>query len=281
MATRFFRVKFYYKSHFNKLLLEKILKNYLDKYYDSLIEYKHVASRVNRVFVDDIARYTLDNAILNLGSSLVLRDWSGGSSYNGSHYCYATDSIVHTNKEGYSAFINETLSKQFCLLYAQSFEGLERFLKDLLFELQSVDSDLRVSFKSKSDQILPRKKMPSGDTLSGVIDQIFDSFSYQKNNAKFDLKTSFYILSQTRHNIIHNNYTFSKSEIFCSNEKRDLFLELFNYDEIDNQTCKIKLNIDDFKKIIDFMCGFAFQIFKKVCLKYDFDWRIYSGMDKF
>ena len=62
-----------------KSILEPILKKHLDNYYDSLIEYKHVASRMNTIFLKDIERYTLDDAVLNLASSLVLQDWSGGN----------------------------------------------------------------------------------------------------------------------------------------------------------------------------------------------------------
>jgi hypothetical protein len=260
--------------------LEQILKNHLDKYYDSLIEYKHVASRINTIFLKDIEKYTLDDSILSLGSSLILRDWSGMTD-NGWSYSYPTDSMIHTNKENYSDFLNDTISKQFCLLYAQSFEGLERLLKDLVFELIDIDLNLKVAVESrlKPDQKLSRNTIPSGDSLSKIINGLFDSFSYQKDNAKFDLKTSFFILSKTRNNIIHNNYTFSKSEIFCSTDKKNLFIEFFKYDKIDNQMNKIKLDINDFKKLMDFMCGYAFQVFKKLCLKYDLNWKVYKGMD--
>jgi len=261
--------------------LEQILKKYLDKYYDSIIEYKHVASRMNAIFLKDIEKYTLDDSVLNLGSSLILRDWSGVTD-NGWAYSYPTDSMIQTNKENYSEFLNDTTSKQFCLLYAQSFEGLERLLKNLLFELIDIDLDLKLAVEAKlrENQKLSRETMPSGNSLSELINKTFDLSLYQKDNVKFDLKTSFFILSRTRHNIIHNNYTFSKSEMFCSTDKKNLFIELFKYDLIDHKTNTIRLDIDDFKKLMDFMSGYAFQIFKKACIKYRLNWKIYKGMDK-
>lgn len=200
----------------------------------------------------------------------------------GATYSYPTDSMIQTNKENYSEFLNDATSKQFCLLYAQSFEGLERLLKNFLFELINIDFKLKVAIDSrlKKDQKLSRDTMPSGKSLSEIIDKTFDLFSYQKDDVKFDLKTSFFILTKTRDNIIHNNYTISKSQIFCSTDKKKLFSELFKYDETDNRTIKIKLDIDDFKKLMDFMCGYSFQVFKKICLNYDLNWKVYKGMDK-
>lgn len=265
----------------NKLHLEQILKDHLDKYYNSVIEYKHVASRMNTVFLKDIEKYGLDSSVLSFTSSLILRDWSGKSD-KGWAYAYPTDSMIHTHKEIYPVFVNDMISKQFCLLYVQSFEGLERLLKDFLFELITIDLNLKgvVESKLKMNQKLSRNTMPSGDSLLRIINIIFESFSFQKDKVEFDFKSSFFILSKTRHNIIHNNYTFSKSEIFCSKDKKYLFTELFKYDRIDNNTNMIKLDIDDFKKLMDFMSGYAFQIFKKASIKYDLNWKIYKGMDK-
>lgn len=65
------------------------------------------------------------------------------------------------------------------------------------------------------------------------------------------------------------------------NKSENLFIELFKYDLIDHETNAIILNIDDFKKLMDFMSAYAFQIFKKACVKYALNWKIYNGMDKF
>lgn len=145
-----------------------------------------------------------------------------GVTDNGVTYSYPTDSMIQTNKENYSEFLNNITSKQFCLLYAQSFEGLERLLKNLLFELIDRDLNLKLAVESKlkKDQKLSRDTMPSGVTLAKLINKTFDLFSYQKGDIKFDLKISFFILSKTRHTIIHNNYTFYKSEMFCSTNQK-------------------------------------------------------------
>lgn len=259
--------------------MENVFKNHLDKYYDSLIEYKHIASRTNTILLKDLEKYMSEDSILHLSSSLILRDWSGESDNEWS-YSYPTDSMIYTTKANYIAFINDLISKQFCLMYVQSFEGLERLLKNLLFELASVDIELKknIELKLKKNQKFSRSNIPSGDILLEIIDEFLDSFLYEKENIRFDLKTSFFILSKTRNNIVHNDYISSKSQIFCSIDKKNLFVDLFMYEELDDKNIKIKLDLIYFRKLIDFICEFSFQIFKKLCLKYDINWKVYKNM---
>ena len=190
--------------------------------------------------------------------------------------------MLETTKESYPEFIHDLISKQFCFFYVQSFEGLERLLKSLMFEFSSIDSELKclIEKKLKNKQEFSRKNMPSGNHLREIVDSQLDSFLYGKDKMQFDLKTSFSILSETRHNIVHNNYILNKSEIFCSTNKKELFVDLFMYDEVDNQNVRVKLDILHFKNLIDFMCQFSFQIFKKLCLKHNLNWKIYRHMDK-
>lgn len=260
--------------------MENVLKSHLDKYYDSLIEYKHIASRTNAVLFKDLERYISEDSILHLTSALILKDWSGETD-NGWSYSYPTDSVIYTTKENYTTFINDLISKQFCLMYVQSFEGLERLLKNLLFELSFVDIKLKsaIEYKLKKNQKFSRNNMPSGDILLEILDELLDLFLYGKENIQFDLKTSFFILSKTRNSIVHNNYTSSKSQIFCSVDKKNLFVDLFMYEETDDKNIKIKLDIICFRKLIDFICEFSFQVFKKLCLKYDINWKVYKNMD--
>jgi hypothetical protein len=259
--------------------LEQILKSYLDRYYDLLIEQKHIAIRLNTVLLKNVESYSTSDSVLRFSSALILRDWSGVTD-NGWAYAYPTDSLVSTDKEDYSSFINDLLSKQFSIMYAQSFEGLETLLRDFLFELADKDEELKiiVEGKLKKNQAFSRKNIPTGDSLIEIINGMLDLFLYQKKEVQFDLITSFYILSKTRHYIVHNNYILSKSTIFCSTDKGNLFNELFKYKPIDKDNIKVQLDIDGFKNLMDFMCGFAFQILKKCCLKYDLNWKLYKNM---
>ena len=60
------------------------LKNYLNNYFDSLIEYKHLALRTNTILFNDLKRFDSEDSKLRFASSLVLRDWSGKTD-NGWH----------------------------------------------------------------------------------------------------------------------------------------------------------------------------------------------------
>lgn len=257
------------------------LKNYLNNYFDSLIEYKHLALRTNTILFNDLKRFDSEDSKLRFASSLVLRDWSGKTD-NGWAYAYPTDSMLETTKESYPEFINDLISKQFCLFYVQSFEGLERLLKNLIFEFASIDVELKSTIESelkKKKKVFSRANMPSGECLRKIVEGQLDSFLYGKDKMQFDLKTSFFILSETRHNIIHNNYILHKN-IISSPERKNLFFELFMCDEIGRREIKVKLDILHFKNLMDFMCHFSFQIFKKLCLKHNLNWKIYKNMDK-
>lgn len=262
-------------------MLEIKLENYLNNYFDSLIEYKHIASRTNTILFNDLKRCISEDSKLRFGSSLILIDWSGKTS-NGWVYTYPTDSKLETTQETYPEFIHDLISKQFCLFYVQSFEGLERLMKNFIFELALIDTELKglVESKLKNNQKFSRENIPSGQSLREIVDKQLDSFLYGKEKMQFDLKTSYSILSETRNNIIHNNYILTKSKIFCSTDKKNLFVDLFMYDELDGGDIKVKLDIEYFKKLIDFMCQFSFQIFKKMCLKYNLNWKIYKLMNK-
>lgn len=264
-------------------MLEIKLKDYLNNYFDSLIEYKHLALRTNTILFNDLKRFDSEDSKLRFASSLVLRDWSGETGKNGGSYAYPTESKLETTKESYPEFIHDLISKQFCFFYVQSFEGLERLLKNFIFELALIDAELKIFVESKlkKDQNFLRKNMPSGDHLRKIVDAQLDSFLYGKDKMQFNLKTSFSILSETRHNIVHNNNILNKSKMLCPKDKENLFTDLFMYDEIDNENIRVKLDILHFKELMDFMCQFSFQIFKKLCIKYDLNWKVYKNMDKY
>jgi hypothetical protein len=256
------------------------LKKHLDEYYDCLIGFKHSASRLDNVLQKDIEKYNSEESSLTLSSLQIVKDWSGLTD-NGWAYTYPTDSFIQTRKEHYSKYINEVLSNQFCHLYVQSFEGLERLLKNILFELKDdIEITELIKSKLKQNQKNERVKLPSGDNLFDIIKSIILDFEFNKEELNFDWKTSVFILSKTRNGIIHKNSNFAKSEIFCSTDKKNLLIDLFKYEEINNYTIKLSLDLNRFKNLIDFMCDFAFQIFKKICIAQEIDWRIYKNMNK-
>lgn len=255
------------------------LKKHLDEYYDCLIGFKHSASRLDNVLQKDIEKYNSEESSLTLSSLQIVKDWSGLTD-NGWAYTYPTDSFIQTRKEHYSKYIDEVLSNQFCHLYVQSFEGLERLLKNLIFELKDdIEITELIKSKLKQNQKLIRINMPGGDKLFEIIDGIIGVLEFNKGGFIFNSKSLFFILSMARNGITHNNSSFLKPEIFCSPDKTGLVIHLFNYEEINNNI-KLSLDLIAFKNLIDFMCDFAFQIFKKICISQEIDWKIYKNMNK-
>ncbi len=258
--------------------MEINLKRHLDEYYDCLIGYKNSASRLDNVLQKDIEKYNSEESKLILSSIQVLHDWSGLADNEGGAYTIPTDSKILITKDNYAKYINEVLSNQFCHLYVQSFEGLERLLKNILFELKD-DIKITELIKSKlmQNQKVERANMPGGDKLFKIIENIIEVLEFNKGGFIFNSKSLFFILSMTRNGITHNNSNFFKQEIFCSPDKRGLIIHLFNYEEINNNI-KLSLDLIAFKNLIDFMCDFAFQLFKKICIAQEIDWKIYKTM---
>jgi hypothetical protein len=260
--------------------MEINLKKHLDEYYDSLIGYKHSASRLDKVLQNDIEKYNGEESSLFLASLQIVKDWSGLTD-NGWAYTYPTDSFIQIEKENYCKYIKGVLSNQFCHLYVQSFEGLERLLKNLLFELKDdIEIAELIRSKLKQNQKDERLKIPTGDNLFDIIKSIIIDFEFRKGELNFDWKTSIFVLSKTRNGIVHKNSNFAKSLIFCSTDKKNLVKDLFQYEEINSSTVKLSLDLIGFKNLIDFMCDFAFQIFKKICISQEIDWKIYKNMNK-
>ena len=260
--------------------MEINLKKHLDEYYDCLVVYKHSGSRLKNVLQKDIEKYSSEDSKLILSSIQVLHDWSGLADNGGGAYTFPTDSAILITKDHYAKYINEVLSNQFCHLYVQSFEGLERLLKNILFELKDDNKITElIQGKLKQNQKLIRINMPGGEKLFEIIDGIIGVLEFNKGGFIFNSKSLFFILSMARNGITHNNSNFLKPEIFCSPDKTGLVIHLFNYEEINNNK-KLSLDLIAFKNLIDFMCDFAFQIFKKICITQEIDWKVYKNMNK-
>ena len=106
-------------------------KEYLNKFFQSLLYYRHINDRINKVFKKEIEIYREDEAIIHFASALVISDWIGPTD-NGWEINFATGIFAETEKDNYETEIERIFSRQLCLLYAQSFEAFEKYVKDCL-----------------------------------------------------------------------------------------------------------------------------------------------------
>lgn len=247
-------------------------KTYLNAFFITLLEYKHTTKRLNDVLIKDCEKYTQIGARYYSGSSLIISDWTGETD-NGWAKPFHTGISVETEKENYTLEIHNLLSREFCLIYSQSFESLEKFLKDCAFLVSFSDEN----FKSEIEKILKktnrdfsRENMPSGDTLFKLIKKIdvssFERYS-QNNNINIEFDSLWKVLSEVRHSITHSKSIIKISKLRSNKHRGEIFDYLFNSESLDKNTILIKLDFKKFDALMKRLSEFAFQIFKLISEK--------------
>jgi hypothetical protein len=176
--------------------------------------------------------------------------------------------------------IEKIHSRQLCLLYSQSFESFERFLKDCLFDRLGRDENIRkyvISLLPKNqNSSIKRAKMPSGDNLFKALKKAggesFKDFT-SKNNLNIKFKELWTILSEVRHAITHNESMIELKLINKSDHHSDIFNYLFNSKSISDDLLLIELDYEKFEKLIKRFSEFAFQIFKLLSIEENLEWK--------
>ena len=252
-------------------------KTYLDNYFTTLLEFIHHCRRLNKVILLDIEKYTKTDSIYNSNSSLILSDWTGKTA-NGWVLPFHSGLFKSTSKENYKSEMINILSREFCLIYCQSYESLVKLFKDCVFHKASKDSNFEKEIKKvfKIEGELNRENIKGGDLLYKVI-KMMGKKTLQKlskeNNTNIKFGELLKILSEVRHSITHSKSVISKSEINITKYHTQIFELLFNYSEINNQQIKIELDFKKFDYLIKKLTEFAFQIFKAISIEENLTWK--------
>ncbi|UWX56355.1 hypothetical protein NYZ99_09205 [Maribacter litopenaei] len=254
-------------------------KKYLDLFFEKLLYYRHISGRIDKVFRKEIEVYSSDKAIMHFASALVISDWSGPTD-NGWELNFHTGIFAETTKENYETEIKNISSRQRCLLYAQSYESFERFLKDCLFDKLERDNEIKeyvISLLPKNqNSIISRKTMPGGDKLFNVLKKVggktFKKFSIS-NNLDVKFKELWTILSEVRHAITHNESTIELNKINKSDHHFAIFNYLFNSKKLSDNELLIDLDFKKFEKLIKRFSEFAFQVFKIISIEEELEWK--------
>ena len=200
---------------------------------------------------------------------------------NGWEVNFHTGIITETEKSNYETEISKISSKQLCLLYAQSFESFERFLKDCLFEKTNQYDDLKkyaISFLPKDQQqSLTRVKMPGGDRLFKILKKAGGE-SFKKlspvNNIKIRFGELWTVLSEVRHAVTHNESIVNYKLIDKSDHHFKIFNYLFNSKSASEDYLLIELDYQKFEALIKRFAEFAFQVFKVLSIEEELKWKV-------
>jgi len=233
-------------------------KEHIIELFKRIIELRHHSNRINLVLKKDAEKYTKEGAQFYSGSSLIISDWTGPTD-NGWEINFHTGISKFTEKEDYSNEIEKIISRECCLAFAQSFEALEKFLKDCAFEIMKKDGN---------DPI--REKIYGGDQIYKYIrkscGEEFLNFS-KENNKNIHFKEFWTTISETRHAIVHSSCRLKNDKVSKSRDHFATFEYLFDYEKLGDDKLLIKLSYRQLDKILKHVAEFAYQIFKLISLR--------------
>jgi hypothetical protein len=251
-------------------------KKFLDIFFSTLLDYKHTTNRLNKILILDYQKYTEEGASYNSTSSLFLSDWTGETD-NGWALPFHSGISKETLKENYKNEIFNILSREFCLIYSQSYEALEKYFKDCVLYKAECDLEFQEIIKRKFsiEGKIKRDDIKGGANLYKLVKRIgnttLHNFSKNNNmNIKFgELIT---ILSEVRHSIVHSKSVINKTKIKKTNYHFEIFKFLFNHSEINSEQIKIELDIKKFECLNGILVEFAFQIYKSISIEENLVW---------
>lgn len=255
-------------------------KAYLDKFFERLLYYRHFSSRINIIYQKDMDECGSEKTTVHFLSALVISDWTSPTA-DGWERNFYSGAYIETTKDTYSTEIEKIYSKQLCLLYAQSFESFERFLKNCLFNRLEKDDNLKEYTTSllpiNQRQSITRTKMPGGDKLFEILKKAggktFNDFN-SKNNINIRFKELWYILSNVRHAITHNESLIESHVINKSEHSKNIFNFLFNSRLDIDDFLQIELDYITFAKLIKIKSEFAFQVYKLLSIEDNLTWEL-------
>ena len=256
-------------------------KEYLDSYFSTLLDFRHSTNRLNKILKKDVEIYTKKDATFHSGSALIISDWSGPTD-NGWELNFHTGIRKETNKENYEIEYKRILSRECCLMYAQSFEALEKFIKDCLFNQQLRNNELNeyiITLLRKEDSLVTRELMPGGEKLFKILKKAggktFQKHSKQ-NNKNIKFKELWTVLSESRHSITHSSSRIKKNKLNKSEHHFAIFNSLFNSSDLENEYLLIELDYKKLDKLIKNLSEFAFQILKILSTEDKIEWKVYE-----
>ncbi len=234
--------------------------------FERIIELKHSSNRINSVLNKDVQKYTTENARFFSGSKLIISDWTGPTD-NGWELNFNTGIRKEIWKDDYAKEVENIISRECCLAFAQAFESLESFFKDCIF-IKSQRTDI-FDFQT-------RDEIPGGNKLFRLIKKASspDYTDYSlTNNKNIRFKQFWTVISESRHSVVHSSCRLEKRKINLSVDHFATFEYLFNYEEINDNILFLKLSFRDLDKILKHIAEFAYQFNKLWSIKEELEFR--------
>lgn len=250
---------------------------HIESFLNRILELRHVVSQLRVVLNGSIKSYEKLEGIDNINSSrLIITDWTDPK-VNGHNISFRTVARRVTPKETYNKEVERILSQEYCYAVAQSFEALERFMKDCLYTKISSDLEFRQALSIVDIQDYKRQRVPGGEELFRLLKKAcgaqFNIYS-NNNNVNLKFKELWTILSEVRHSIVHSSSIIKREKLQKSEYHYSIFTGLFGHSEIDSDRMKIELIYNQLSDVLNVIAEFGFQIYKLLSLKERLDWEI-------
>jgi len=252
-------------------------ETHIENLFIRLLELRHTISHLKSVLNASVKNFEKieDGGFIN-ASALVISDWTGPTD-NGWELNYHTGIRKITFKENYSQEVANIFSEECCYAFAQSFEALERFIKDCIFTKIGHDQDYCNTLKIENPSEFQREEIPSGDKLFVWIrkasNPLFTEYS-NSNNVNLNFKVFWTILSQVRHAITHSNSIIKLDKISQTDYHFLVFKDLFQFTTVSTETVHLEIDYHGLSQLIDYVSEFGFQVFKMLSMKENLNWEI-------
>lgn len=243
-------------------------KKYLDQFLTTMLEFIHSARRIDTVLKRDLERYKSENAKYIDLSHLIIRDWTEELG-NEDGINFPTGIIKEVGKEDYENEVKKMISFELCTMLAQSFENLERFIKNCLFEKAISNQDFALIIqKELSNGIeLTRENLPGGNRLYKLLKKganpFFGQFS-DSNNIGISFKNFWIVITELRHAITHSNSILDLAEIKKKKDSFKAFESFVSYHSLENEHAQIVFEFNKFRFLMVRVSEFGYQVFKAI-----------------
>lgn len=255
-------------NHYNQHIQNLFYRN---------LELRHTASQIKTVLkrsIVELEKSTLEGFIQ--GSALAITDWTGPTD-QGWDLVNHTGIHITTYRETYSIEIEKLISQECLYAFAQSFEALNKYLKDCVFTKIKSDAKYCSELKILNQTAFQREEIKGGDSLFRWVkiacDPLFTDYS-KLNNKDLKFKEFWTTLSEVRHAITHSNSIINIEKLKKTNYHFSIFCHLFNFEEIENNSIKIQLSFSDLSRILDRVSEFGYQVFKMLSINEKLSWEI-------
>lgn len=261
----------------NITAMENPYKKHLSKFFNRLIELRHIVYRVSNLLNRSIKSYeTAKEDRIIAGSSLIISDITGPTD-RGWTINFHTGATKATFVKSYKSEVEKTISMEAGYAFAQSYEAVESLLKDLVYQKTQLDPDLlpRISKLLKNGN--DRAKYPGGDQLFKMIKIASGTyFAEYSNTNNYNLRFQYFwsVLSDARHAVTHSQSIIKRRLVFKSDIHSAIFEHFFPYNEVNEEEIEIVLDYKKLERLLKSVAEFGFQIYKILSIQNNYKWRI-------